>query len=266
MATAKKSEPSRWTEELSRLIASLDASQKQMRKLSSDPFAALRQLDGVRDHLKEAGIHTLDAIEAVRTKIEADCMQLAVEFWGLLSDACRNVGWELSGNTNRRLVNRAIFVMLEGQTVRVEGVPTGCAPFVPAVMKILGELLQGVGNSEADLKAFMTILSKAYDSASKPAQECSLEILFRQCLLEAQKPTFWRNPTSSSFTPLTRPIFRYRISEILRLGLSTSDGRSISLGTTTMTKDAWEFYSPGEQRVILAGRLSLARESGANER
>ena len=265
MATAKKLEPSRWTDELGHLITSLDLSQKQMRTLSSDPFAALRQLDSVRDRLKEAGIQSLVAIEEVRTKIETDCMRLAAEFWGLFSDACRDAGWELSGNTNRRMVKRAIFVAQEGQTVRIEGVPTGCGPFVPTVMNVLTEQLQGIGSSEADLKTFMTILAKAYDSASKPAQESSLENLFRHCVLEAQKPTFWRNPTSSSFTPLTRPVFRYRISEILRLGISTSDGRTVSLGTTTMTKDAWEFYSPGEQRVILAGRLRLTRESGSHE-
>jgi hypothetical protein len=257
MPTAKKSEPNRWSNELTSLIAALEAAQKQMRTLSPDPFTALRQLDGVRDRLMGVGLRPLDAIERVRKEIETECLRLEVEFWGMLSDACRKAGWDLFGNTNRRLVHRAIFIALDGQSVRIEGALAGCAPFVPAVMTVLSEHLQGLGGSESELKSFLATLVKVYDNTPRPAQECSLEALFRQCVLEAQKPTFWRNPTSKSFTALTRPIFRYRISELLRLGLSTTDGRTISLGTTTMSKDVWELYSPGEQRVVQAGRLSL---------
>src|SRR5271168_3557894 len=120
MATTKKSEPTQWSNELTHLIAALEAAQKQMRTLSPDPFTALRQLDAVRHRLRDAGIQPLDAIEGVRKKIESDCMQSEVEFWGLLSDACRKAGWELLGNTNRRLVHKAVFVALDGQTARIE--------------------------------------------------------------------------------------------------------------------------------------------------
>lgn len=261
MPTAKKAEPSRWTAELSNLTASLDAARRQLQTLSSDPFAALKHINSARDRLKDAGILALGAIEAVKDAIEAECLRLAVEFWGLLSDACRDAHWDLLGNTNRRLVNRALFIALEGHTVKIEGVPTACSPSVPHVIKVLAEQLQGIGSSETELRAFITTLSKAYDSASQPERGCSLETLFHHCVLETQRPTFWRHPTGSAFIALTRPMFRFRISEILRLGISTSDGRTISLGTTTTTKDAWEFYSPGEQRVVLAGRLSFDRES-----
>lgn len=257
MKSAKKPEPNRWSDELTHLIAALEAAQKQLQTLSRDPFTALRQIDAVRGRLRDVGIAQLDAIEAVRKEIETDCMQSEVQFWGLLSDECHKAGWDLLGNTNRRLVHRAVFIALDGKIARIEGAAAGCAPFVPSVMIVLSEQLQGLGSSEPELRSFLATLAKVYDNTPRPGQECSLEALFRLSVLETQNPAFWRNPTGKFFTALTRPIFRYRLSELLRLGLRTSDGRTISLGTTTMSEGAWELYSPGEQRVVQAGRLSL---------
>jgi hypothetical protein len=255
----KKSDPSPWTHELAHLTGVLDAAQKQMRNLSHDPFGALKQIDSIRDRLRNVGIKEINALEEVRRTIERDCLRGEMEFWGLFSDECTRVGWDLHGSTNRRLVRRATFVELEGRSVKIEGVSTTYTPFVPTVMTALSAQLQSLGGSQADPESFLTILAKAFDNTPKPAQECSLEAIFRQCILEVQKATFWRNPSSGTFTSLTRPMFRFQLSEIIRLGLSTTDGRTITLGTTTMNKDAWELYSPGEQRVVLAGRISLAR-------
>src|SRR5690348_16473784 len=99
MPTAKKSEENRWINELTHVIATFDAAQKELRRLSSDPFVALRQLDLVSDSLRTLGIQRLDSIEEIRKKIDTECLQLEVQFWGLLSDACNKAGWELFGNT-----------------------------------------------------------------------------------------------------------------------------------------------------------------------
>lgn len=257
MRNAQIPDQSRWSDDLSSLAAALGVTQKQLRTLSPDPFTALKQLDLVSRHLAGIGVNSVATIEVVRQKIENECLTLETQFWGILSEACRNMGWDLFGSTNRRLVNKAVFILMEGQTVRIEGADSGYTPFVPSVMTALSNQLQGLQGSGAELKAFLAVIAKAYDALPRIGQACSLEALFRQCVLEAQKPSFWRNPSTKSFTALTRPMFRYRITQLLQSGLSTPDGRSISLGTTTMSKDVWELYSPGEQRIVQAGRLSL---------
>lgn len=110
------------------------------------------------------------------------------------------------------------------------------------------------------------VLAKAYDSVPRAGSECSLETVYRQCVFESQKPAFWRGPNAASFAAVSRSAFRYRLSEILRLGLLTNDSRAVELGTTTTSKDAWEIYSPGEQRVVIAGRIKLTRAGGDSER
>jgi hypothetical protein len=259
--STKKYEPTAWSDELATLTARLASWQKRLGTLSPDPFIALQQLDEVRSQLKDLGIPDLAVIEGVRGKIDSECVLWEVEFWGRFMKACEEAGWALAGTTNRRLVNRAVFVSLEGRTVRVEGA-ANCSPFVPSVIRALSAQLNVPPITDAELKDFLSTLAKAVDSMQASGLEASLEDIFRRCVLEVQKAAFWKNPTPVAFTPLSRPTFRYHISEILRRGLETPDGRVISLGTTTMTKDAWEVYSPGEERVVMCGRLGLISGSG----
>ncbi len=258
----KKPDSSRWSNDLGALANALGTAEKRFRNLPADPFESLRRIDAVVDLLKRAGVGPIPALDATRSDIEKDCVRQEAEFWGRFADACAASGWELLGSTNRRLVNRAIFVSQDGRVVKVEGLSTAYTPFVPKLIAVLVIHLQDVGVSEAELRSFMEVVSRAYDCTPRAGKECSIEAIYRHSLIEAQKPNFWRNPSPGFFVTLSRPMFRYRLSEVLRLGVTAPDGRTLSLGTTTMTKDAWELYSPGEQRVVMAGRLSLTSDGG----
>jgi hypothetical protein len=259
--SAKDYEPTVWSDELATVTATLASCQKRLGRLSPDPFMALKELNEIRSNLADVAIPSLPIIEGVRDKIESECVLWEVEFWGRFTKACEDAGWTLAGTTNRRLVNQAVFVSLESRTVKVEGA-ANCSPFVPTVIRTLSALLNAVPTTDAELKVFLSAVAKAVDNAQPPGREASLEDLFRRCVFEVQKPAFWRNPTLVAFTPLSRSTFRYCIAEILRRGLETPDGRVISLGSTTMTKDVWEIYSPGEERVVMCGRLGLVSGSG----
>lgn len=253
-----------WRERLSALSDILESAHKQLRKVSADPFEVSGSVNSARQMLQGASIELGKYSDAILSEVESECIRLEAEFWGLLTEACTSRGWNVLGTTNRRLINKSLFLSLEGRAVKVEGLARVCTPFVPSVIAALAPILDEIRTPEAELKAFLNVLGKAYDAVPRPGSECSLEAAYRQCLFESQKPAFWRSPNATSLVVLTRPTFRYRLSEILRLGLLTSDGRGLALGTTTMSKDAWEVYSPGEDRVVIAGRLSLTRSGGSD--
>lgn len=255
-----------WGERVAALAEAFAAAHKELRKPSADPFETAARVKAVRQVLTGVEVNADKALDAVLTVLETECVRLEAEFWGLLTEACGSRGWDVFGSTNRRLVNKAVFVSLEGSVVKIEGALRPCTPFIPSVVTELAGAIKGVETSEAELKGFMVVLAKAYDSVPRAGLECSLEAVYRQCVFESQKPTFWRGPNAASFAAISRSAFRYRLSEILRLGLLTNDSRAVELGTTTMSKDAWEVYSPGEQRVVIAGRIKLTRAGGDSER
>jgi len=251
-----------WSDQIATLSATLGAVQKQLRGLPESPFEALRRINAARDALQSACIQGIEVIDSAAVALEGDCVRSETEFWGLLTEACGAIGWKVFGSTNRRLIHQAVFVSQDGRSVKVEGQPAIFTPDVPTVMAALRHQFQDIESSESELRTFLDLLIRAYEATSKTGSECNLEELFRCCVVELQKPGFWRNPVKASFVSLTRPAFRFRLSEILRRGMTAPDGRLISLGSTTATKDAWEVFSPGEQRVVLAGRLSCVSIRG----
>jgi hypothetical protein len=247
-----------WSNQVATLSATFGVVQKQLRGLPENCFDALRQVNGARNALQSAGIKGIELIDSAAAALEGECLRSETEFWGLLTEACSANGWDLFGSTNRRLVCQAVFVSQDGRSVKIEGQAAIFTPDVANVMGALGKQFQDIECSESELNTFLELLTRAYDMTPKIGSESNLEELFRRCVIEFQKPSFWRNPVKESFVSLTRPAFRFRLSELLRKGMTTPDGRAISLGSTTTTKDAWEVFSPGEQRVVLAGRLSFA--------
>jgi len=251
-----------WSDQIATLIATFGTVQKQLRGLPESSFEALRRINTARDALHTAGIPGIEVIDRAAAALEGECVRSEAEFWGLLTEACSTTSWKVFGTTNRRLINQAIFVSQDGQSVKIEGLPTIFTPDVPRVMAALRDQLQDIESSESDLRAFLDLLLRAYEATSKTGSECNLEELFRCCVVELQRPGFWRNPVKASFVSFTRQAFRFGLSEILRRGMTAPDGRAICLGSTTATKDAWEIFSPGEQRVVLAGRISFASIRG----
>lgn len=249
-------------QELEMLISVLQHVNQQLSKLSANPLRARKQIEEVERLLAEAGFNIPPTLSRTKDLFVNESIRASAEFWGAFVDACSKEGWSVVGNTDRRLVHRAVFVVLQDDLIRVEGINATLTPHVPEVLKSVAEELHGIDSSGAGLQRFITAVAESVDALAQPRRECSLELLYRHCVLNIQKPSFWKSPKPSQFTVLTRPAFRFYISEAMRLGLGTSDGRRIVLGTTSTGKDAWEIYSPGEERVIVAGRLRLEVQDG----
>jgi hypothetical protein len=140
--------PNFWGERLAALGDAFATSYKQLRKISADPFEVVGRVNSVRQALKGVGIDADQCFDAILPVLQSECVRLEAEFWGLLTQACAAHGWDVLGSTNRRLVNKAMFVSLEGSAVKVEGVAGACTPFVPSLMPTLARTLEEVEASE----------------------------------------------------------------------------------------------------------------------
>lgn len=223
---------------------------------AEDPFIRKQHFEKADIILSELGLSSLAPPPTARTELENECIQQSVEFWKHFSAEASQQGWEIYGTTDRRLLNRGIFLELKGDKVIVEGLGTRLSPYIPSVIEKLKPEIDALLPKDGNLSDFTALVASAYEQVPGH-EERSLEAVYRQSVLVYQAPGFWKNISQQKFQLLTRPMFRARLAEVLRLGLKSQDGRSIRFGTTMERGEAWEIFSPGEERVVQVGRISL---------
>ena len=99
-----------WSKSLMSVGRKFQTNAKAIQKLTTDPFAALKQINKVVSILTDLGIPDLAPPSEVIEGIKAECLTQEAEFWGRLKEASHSEGWELIGSTNRRLLHRGIFI------------------------------------------------------------------------------------------------------------------------------------------------------------
>ena len=253
-----------WADDLLSLGRSIQAAIRKLGKLPEDSFRRRDELEAIAHTLSSLGLERLAPPKGIRDELSARCTQLTAEFWQQFSVACQKMDWSLHGTTSRRLLCRAIFVELKGEAVAVEGIAGTLTPDVPTLVERLKPEVENVLPKNFNLKDFITHVVHAYDRQAGASVERPIEDVYRASVLFCQKQGFWRTLDASQLVAMTRPMFRARLTEWLRLGLKTADGRALQFGTTSESRDTWELYSPGEERVVQVGRLGLARLEGVD--
>jgi hypothetical protein len=248
-----------WVEALDRAGRSIAAAVKRAHDLPEDPFKRRHEVEAIRNSLSDHSLGNLGPPQRVLDDLTGECAQLAAEFWQRFGEGCSALGWELHGSTSRRMLCRGIIVELKGESVTVEGIAEAHSPHVPALVESLKPEVAMVAPDAFDAAGFMSQLVTCYDRLPGSGAERGLEDVYRTLLWIVQKPAFWRSLDPKQFVRFTRPMFRARLTEALRQGLKSGDGRVVQLGTTTQPRDAWEVFSPGEGRVVQVGRLGLVR-------
>ncbi len=264
MAKNNPSPPPEWADDLLSLGRSIQAVIRKVGKLPEDPFRRRDELEAIARALSALGLERLAPPRGIRNELSACCTQLTAEFWQQFSGECHKMGWSLHGTTSRRLLCRAIFVELKGEAIVVEGIAGTLTPHVGTLVERLKPEVENVLPKNFNLNDFLTHIVHAYDRLAGSGLERPIEEVYRASVLFGQKQGFWRTLDASQLVAMTRPMFRARLTEWLRLGLKTSDGRELQFGTTSQSRDTWELYSPGEERVVQVGRLGLARNEGGD--
>jgi hypothetical protein len=164
----------------------------------------------------------------------------------------------------------AISAVITVQTVIANGFSTGPATLrtakllttslglrgVPSAISILEPEVNLLVPQKFNVEEFGELLLRAYENVPGKTER-PVEAVYRAAVMLSQKPAFWNSQKNSSFTKLTRPAFRARLTALL-----TSDaehhGRQLHFGTTTDPAGIWEIFSPGENRCVQVGRLYLS--------
>jgi hypothetical protein len=255
VVTNSHSATSEWASRLAAASSVFKAASQLAGHPPEDPFRVRRDLQNLTENLKELKLETLLPPPEWMQRIEVECTRLKAEFWDQLAGACTQRGWELHGTTNRRLINRGLFVEAEDEGINIETLPPLTTFHIPAVLQQLDPVVSGLAASRQEPKQFLEVLQRALDSLG--GGERSLEDVYRGVVVQAQKPAFWKTVNPQQFVRITRPQFRALLAQVLQTGQQTPDGRELRFGTTVQAKEAWEIYSPGEGRVVQVGRLSL---------
>ncbi len=223
-----------------------------------DPYKQREQIERIDKTLDETDLGALKATTGLRKSVSTACVEATAEFWQRFCLAATEAGWEVHGTTERRLVARAIFVELKDDFIAIEGVIGKQPPHVPLVIQTLKPLIESLDANKLTLRQFCEVLVQAYDALGGQG-DLSLETVFRQCLLLIQPPVFWTTIEPAKFCILSRPAFRWRLSNILAENVVPADGREIRLSPTVNRKDVWELFSPAEGRVVQVGRIALVK-------
>jgi hypothetical protein len=249
-----------WAQSLMLKGQKLQSNAKAIKKLSGDPFVVLKQIRKAIAQLEELGMSGFAPPAEVIEGLESDCLTQEAEFWGRLQEASNNEGWELTGTTNRRLLQRGIFIEQVGHQVKLEGVRGVCTPHVPSLIETLRKEVKDL--LPADANGYRNIVQALIDSYNITGGrgEVPIEKMYRLSVLQAQKPAFWSSLQMNAFRKLTRPMFRALLTKLLSEKELLGPSLTLRLGTTIDPKEAWEIYSPGEGRVVQVGRLTIASQ------
>lgn len=247
---------STWIGQLHRAERAVTDAIEQSTKLPDNPFVALSRLRVVARKLEESDLKCLKPPTELLHRYEDECVRERAEFWDRMDGECGRRGWSIDGSTDRRLVNRGIIIELVEDEIRVEELAMRFQPHAASVADMIAPEVEGLVPREFTAPKFMACLSSAYDMVPGVAAK-SIESVYRATLMLVQKPVFWRSLQANNLVRLTRPAFRARLARLLALGTRAADGREMRFGTTIVAKDAWEIYSPGEERLVQVGRISF---------
>jgi hypothetical protein len=248
----------RWASDIEAVSKKLHAHAKAILTGGDDPFAQREQIERVDKTLAEIRLESLKVPTDVRKAVETGCVEAIAEFWQRFCAAANDVGWEVHGSTERRLVARAFFIELKNDAIFIEGVPGKHSPHVPVVIETLKPHIGLLTADKGSLQQFSEILAEAYGVLGGQG-EVPVEAVYRQCVLLVQPAGFWANIEPSKFHPLSRPMFRCRLSSMLAENVNPPDGRELRLTPTVTRKDVWELFSPAEGRVVQVGRLAFIK-------
>ncbi|HYV47348.1 MAG TPA: hypothetical protein VFA20_20960 [Myxococcaceae bacterium] len=233
-------------------------------KLPANPFEARARLHSTASKLEASGLRPLAPPMDLVRHVEDECVRARAEFWDQMAEACRRKEWPIDGSTNRRLVGRGLIIELTDDEVRIDEISLRLSPHAASVVEVIAGEVSALVPTDFNPERYMALLVTAYDAAPGGVEK-PLEAVYRAAVFASQKSAFWKGLNPDHFVRLTRPAFRARLARLLHLGTRTADGREIRFGSTVVAKDAWEVYSPGEERLVQVGRISLGYAGSQHE-
>src|SRR6185437_1086843 len=188
---------------------------------------------------------------SLKQQMDRDFLELEHTF----REECSAREWAIDGQWPRLYVERAIPVAIDEsrRVVSVAGKSAG-----PATVEVIIDQLQCMIPEliprKFSAQVFMTSLMKAYDAVHGESMQVPIRRLYKQLVLDQQRPGFWDNARTDVFVGMSLEQFRARISRMLADGMTSgSCGRELRLIPPLDPKDGIFLYQPAERRFGFVG-------------
>jgi len=250
-----------------RAVATLLTQIREARRAEAgqDPTKLLQALDSTRQSI--ASLTGLaDAFEKLRPVLTDAAERQFLELDSTLRSECQQRGWRLDGQWPTFYVERALEVQFSerDRTVAVAGTPLDTCSIV-AVSSALAPLVAILLPKSFSARTFVLQLASAYEDTRGTRTQVPVFEVYRSLVVRSQRPQFWRDARSSTFTSLTADQFRARLTRAMEEGvIDTADGRVLRLLAPLDPKDALFVYQPAEQRFGYVGRIEFLRRAEAS--
>lgn len=177
-----------------------------------------------------------------------------------LRSACARRGWSLDGVWPTFFIEKAVEVAIDEANglVRVAGQRVSME--VEAIAECAAPLVRQLLPRSFSPASFLQSIASALDDVAAPGGSATIGQIYRQLVVDAQSPRFWRDAKSELFTPLSLEQFRARLSKMLESDSRLPDGRVLRLSPPLNASDGVFLWQPAEHRFGYVGRVQLVLE------
>jgi hypothetical protein len=234
-------------------------------KLATDPkaggaLAVLEHWSALHSGLGRLS-GALPAVANVVSAVQRDADREFDEAESELRERCSARGWALSGQWPDFYVEYGIPVSFvkdtRAATVASRRVPGNATAVMSALEPIVGELIPPKFSD----KAFLDAMSAAFDAATRGGGQTPVLSVYKNMVIDAQGPKFWRDARASAFRGMSVDQFRARLTRCLLSGRQQdSRGRSLRLFPALNPADAIFVFQPAEQRFGWVGRVEFIQD------
>jgi len=176
-----------------------------------------------------------------------------------LRDALNAHGWHCDGQWPILYVQRAVCLQID-ERARSAIVGSARIPFasVERIIEALQPLVEALVPHNFVAGDFMSELALAYDDAKGESRLVPIFDLYREFVVRAQKPRFWRDATGAKYVGVSADQFRARLTTALEQGVvASADRRQLRLLPPLDPKEGLFMYQPAEHRFGFVGRVEF---------
>ncbi|HIB84434.1 MAG TPA: hypothetical protein EYO59_07500 [Chromatiaceae bacterium] len=224
-----------------------------------DPAMASRAIEiYFRNSDIEPAIEKL--LEQLRYDLDQDVERLLLELDAEIRDLCERHQWALGGQWPTYQIEQSIQVEVDEtkKEFRIEGSKLKGVSISELERELVARIKTLIP-AKFSPQIFIDLLAIAYDaSVSKlESKEAPIRSVYQEMVIGLQRPSFWKDATSTRYVELTASQFRARLTACLKAGVTKStDGRRLQFMPPIDVDESFFIYQPTEERFAYIGRIS----------
>ena len=199
-------------------------------------------------------------LEKLRLDLDQDVERVLLELDAEIRELCERHQWALGGQWPTYQIEKAIQVEVDEtkKDFRIEGQKLKGID-IAALERDLTERIKSLFPVKFNSQEFVDQLAIAYDASvlKIDSKEAPIRSVYQEMVIGQQKPSFWKDATSTRYVELTASQFRARLTACLEAGVTkATDGRCLQFMPPIDVDDSFFIYQPMEERFAYIGRIA----------